>query len=316
MNNKIFTLIFLIAACGLSSALAQNTPQTTPKTISAGVVNGKAKILGKPTYPEAAKAVKASGAVNVQVTIDEEGNILSATAVSGHPLLRAAAVEAARASKFSPTMLNGQPVKVSGVIVYNFVPDTPAEFKEPYWALGILIALIHNADPQLIAALNQDKDASKNEDFDSILRDIAKTVPEEFAAQKPLFAKLVAAKPEERRSIAGELSISFKNRLQGNELWQYEIGENLSGVIIECVKYMLEGKNEMFEADEPALRASLQKIKNSLGAIPEGISSEFSKQLEEIALFADKEDLLTPKTMSKLFMSLEPLFDKIITEDE
>jgi protein TonB len=58
----------------------------------------------------------------VQVTIDESGNVISASAVSGHPLLRASAVDAARASKFSPTMLSGQAVKVTGVIVYNFVP--------------------------------------------------------------------------------------------------------------------------------------------------------------------------------------------------
>jgi TonB family protein len=66
--------------------------------------------------------VKASGAVNVQVTIDEQGNISSASAVSGHPLLRQAAEEAARNAKFAPTALQGVPVIVTGVIVYNFVP--------------------------------------------------------------------------------------------------------------------------------------------------------------------------------------------------
>ncbi len=94
----------------------------TPKQISGGVLNGKASKLVLPDYPPAARAVKASGAVNVQVTIDEQGNIVSASAVSGHPLLRAAAVEAARNSVFAPTMLQGVPVRVTGVIVYNFVP--------------------------------------------------------------------------------------------------------------------------------------------------------------------------------------------------
>lgn len=98
------------------------TEKPVPKTISGGVVNGKATNLVKPPYPAAARAVRASGAVNVQVTIDESGNVISASAVSGHPLLRAAAVAAARSSKFSPTMLSGQAVKVTGVIVYNFVP--------------------------------------------------------------------------------------------------------------------------------------------------------------------------------------------------
>ncbi len=98
------------------------TPKPVPKTISGGVVNSRATSLTKPEYPAAARAVRASGAVNVQVTIDENGNVISASAVSGHPLLRSSAVNAARSSKFSPTMLSGQKVKVTGVIVYNFVP--------------------------------------------------------------------------------------------------------------------------------------------------------------------------------------------------
>lgn len=93
-----------------------------PKQISGGVLNGKATSLPKPPYPPAARAVRASGAVSVQVLIDESGSVVSASAVSGHPLLRAAAVQAARGARFSPTMLSGQPVKVSGVITYNFVP--------------------------------------------------------------------------------------------------------------------------------------------------------------------------------------------------
>jgi hypothetical protein len=47
--------------------------------------------------------------------------VISASAVSGHPLLRQAAEQAARESKFSPTMLSGQPVKVTGIVVYNFI---------------------------------------------------------------------------------------------------------------------------------------------------------------------------------------------------
>ena len=93
-----------------------------PKTISGGVLNGKATSLPKPPYPPAAKAVRAAGAVSVQVLISETGSVISASAVSGHPLLRPAAVSAARGARFSPTLLSGQPVKVSGVITYNFVP--------------------------------------------------------------------------------------------------------------------------------------------------------------------------------------------------
>jgi len=89
--------------------------------ISGGVLNGKAVSLPQPAYPPIAKASHASGTVTVQVVIDESGNVISAHPVSGHPLLQASAAAAARQAKFSPTKLSGQPVKVTGVIVYNFV---------------------------------------------------------------------------------------------------------------------------------------------------------------------------------------------------
>jgi protein TonB len=95
------------------------TPRTAP--ISGGVLNGKAISLPKPAYPPIARAAHASGTVVVQVLIDENGNVVSAKAVSGHPLLQAVAVSAARQARFSPTKLSGQPVKVTGVIQYNFV---------------------------------------------------------------------------------------------------------------------------------------------------------------------------------------------------
>lgn len=95
------------------------TPPRAP--ISGGVLNGKAISLPKPAYPAIARQAHASGTVVVQVTIDENGSVISARAVSGHPLLQAVAVGAARQARFSPTKLSGQPVKVTGVITYNFV---------------------------------------------------------------------------------------------------------------------------------------------------------------------------------------------------
>ena len=93
-----------------------------PKPIISGmVVNGKATSLPKPVYSAAAIAINARGDVNVQVLIDEKGNVISAKAVSGHPLLRDSAERAARIAKFTPTVLSNQPVKVTGIIVYKFL---------------------------------------------------------------------------------------------------------------------------------------------------------------------------------------------------
>jgi TonB family protein len=96
-------------------------PPSGLKVISGGALNGKAVSKPAPVYPPIARAAKASGTVVVQVVVDEEGNVISATAISGHPLLQAAAVAAARQAKFTPTKLSGSPVKVTGTLTYNFV---------------------------------------------------------------------------------------------------------------------------------------------------------------------------------------------------
>lgn len=92
----------------------------SPRTISSGVLNGKAAVLPKPAYPFIAKAARISGQVSVRVVIDGSGKVIHAYAVGGHPLLHAAAVAAARQAKFTPTKLSGKPVKVVGAIVFNF----------------------------------------------------------------------------------------------------------------------------------------------------------------------------------------------------
>lgn len=92
-----------------------------PRTVSRGPVNGLAIYLPKPIYSSIAKQARAAGAVNVQVLIDETGKVVSAKAVSGHPMLLPLAQQAAYGARFTPTTLGGQAVKVSGVITYNFI---------------------------------------------------------------------------------------------------------------------------------------------------------------------------------------------------
>jgi TonB family protein len=92
----------------------------TKPVISGGALAGKAIKKVPPTYTAEARAAGAQGPVDVQVTVDEQGNVSSARAVSGHPLLQQAAVDAARQWTFSPTQLQGQPVKVGGLITFVF----------------------------------------------------------------------------------------------------------------------------------------------------------------------------------------------------
>jgi TonB family protein len=96
-------------------------PEEQSKTpITSGVLNGRALALPHPAYPPIARSAHASGTVVVQVTIDEAGNVMTAHAVSGHPLLQAACVAAAKEARFSPTKLCDEAVRVTGVITYIF----------------------------------------------------------------------------------------------------------------------------------------------------------------------------------------------------
>jgi TonB family protein len=85
------------------------------------VLNSKAISLPKPIYPQLARQIGLRGTVTVQVLIDETGKVISAQAVSGHPLLILEARKAALQARFSPTVISDHPVKVSGVITYNFL---------------------------------------------------------------------------------------------------------------------------------------------------------------------------------------------------
>jgi TonB family protein len=97
---------------------AKSTDKKRP--ISGGVLNGKAITLPKPEYPADANAGEIEGVVVVNVTVDEQGNVSEAYVVSGPKALQQACLNAALQAKFSPTLLSGEPVKVTGVLVFNF----------------------------------------------------------------------------------------------------------------------------------------------------------------------------------------------------
>ena len=103
------------------------TPEATPTPkpsekikVSGGVLQGSAIYKPAPVYPPIAKAARAAGSVQVQVTISEEGKVIEALVVSGHPLLRESARTTALQWRFRPTELTGVPVKVQGVLTFNF----------------------------------------------------------------------------------------------------------------------------------------------------------------------------------------------------
>jgi TonB family protein len=115
---------------GGQSALQPNAPSrvvaaapgTDPSVIQAsgGVLQGKALRKAQPGYPVVAKAARVSGAVKVQIVINEQGEVIDAEIVSGLPMLNLPSLRAARQWRFAPTLLEDRPVKVQGVLTFNF----------------------------------------------------------------------------------------------------------------------------------------------------------------------------------------------------
>jgi tetratricopeptide (TPR) repeat protein len=85
------------------------------------VINGKAKKLAKPSFPSKASRKGIGGKIPVKITIDETGKVVEAKTFCGNADLRKASEKAALKSKFTPTLVKGKPIKVTGYIVYNYV---------------------------------------------------------------------------------------------------------------------------------------------------------------------------------------------------
>ena len=122
--HKILLAFLAIGLC-FTTAYAQHPQRETrsPAQTSGALSQCIAVRRVEPAHPPLAKANRVSGPVVVEVTVDEEGNVMQTRAISGHPLLKDAALTAARAWKFKPTTLHGVPVKVIGTITFNFDLD-------------------------------------------------------------------------------------------------------------------------------------------------------------------------------------------------
>lgn len=102
-----------------ASSQPPNQAQSGPKPrapISGGMLNGKAIYLPLPE----SQSGQPNGVVMVQILIDEQGSVIEAKAISGPAGLHAPAINAARLARFLPTVLSGEPVKVTGTLAYNF----------------------------------------------------------------------------------------------------------------------------------------------------------------------------------------------------
>ncbi len=85
-----------------------------------GTLITKAREKIAPSYPAQARSARITGSVTVFLMVDERGMVAEVQRTNGPELLRRAAEDAARRWKFRPTVVNGQPIRVSGYINFNF----------------------------------------------------------------------------------------------------------------------------------------------------------------------------------------------------
>jgi TonB family protein len=111
-------------------AVPQNIPaepqriSAEPRKISQGLLEGNVIKRRMPAYPLMARSMNAYGKVEVRIVISEAGQVIEATAISGHPALRSAAVDAAREWVYKPSTLNDIPTKVETVLTFTFAPGS------------------------------------------------------------------------------------------------------------------------------------------------------------------------------------------------
>jgi TonB family protein len=110
--------------------IVEETPPTPPiapkktQKISQRLLEGSVIKKRMPTYPAMARSMNAYGKVEVRILISEAGEVIEASAISGHPALRSAAVDAARQWVYKPTTLDSVPIKVETILTFTFNPGS------------------------------------------------------------------------------------------------------------------------------------------------------------------------------------------------
>jgi TonB family protein len=104
--------------------LGENYTVVEQKPPQVGDLTNKIQDQPLPQYPALARAAGLSGKVELQVIVDETGQVISARAISGPPVLREAAMEAAYRARLVPTEKDGKPIKVTGYLGYKFQPES------------------------------------------------------------------------------------------------------------------------------------------------------------------------------------------------
>lgn len=286
MSKILLILVTLFLT--ISASFAQTPTPTQKKTIG-GVVNGKAISLVKPPSVQ-----KISGEVRVEVLIDEQGNIFSAKAVSGSTDLYQMSEKAALASKFSPTILSGKPVKVSGVIVYKFKTTDNLKEKLKFLNLGAFLSMA-----KIILPDEWGEPLSKNEFTNEV-------VMREMLLPITKITKQTSM--ENRLQILNQVQASLEKKLSGDDTWQYELGRELGGLMTEIHKII---SDDTAKLNEIAVKNHLLKIRTMLSSTPADFPMEVSDKFKQIINLGDNANIKLDEITDELAQLILEMLDMI-----
>jgi protein TonB len=116
----------MLAPAPAAAAASQSTPAQVANTATANPNAGRvqpAQLISRkdPEYPQLARQSGAAGEVILSAMVGVDGKVKDVKVVSGHPLLRNAAIAAVKQWVYRPTLLNGQPIEAETRILLNFV---------------------------------------------------------------------------------------------------------------------------------------------------------------------------------------------------
>ena len=305
MNLKILSLVLLILGAGsvfsqtpapvLTDSTAGKPDETYKVEEVRGNVKRRAVYLPKPPYPREALEAGADGEVKVEVVLGADGRVISAKAISGHPLLYNTAEETARKTVFRRSETADPNATETGVIVYIFAIQKTGWLRIGYDLTAIQkIPTLRGLITPRIAKAFQPEWTGELE----MLGKLAEMRRVEIEANnspdnKPVFVRRPTATPNgplpntvkseiriqvpipnpptpERVALAQNLSVSLQSRLASDEssLWKFNTGINLARAL-EVSRVPNEGRNaaqiirqslETAPADTPA--ESLTALKN------------------------------------------------------
>lgn len=103
-----------------NAATTETAAPENPATMQVGSLLEYATKQAKPVYPSAARSMRQTGVVRVEVVVNETGEVSQVENTSGPSALQSAAKDAIKKWRFKPFVRDGQPVKAKGYVSFNF----------------------------------------------------------------------------------------------------------------------------------------------------------------------------------------------------